>query len=314
MDLLLTGQISPRTGRPGSREWGASIVEWGATLLLIAAVVGVLIAAIPGPVTTGVQSAICRVFSTQCADTGRAGQGGQAAGRGGQAGPPGNPGPQFPGSRQAPQVPTRVQVDTERVLNETPIGREALQWARDHGVTIVYRPGAGKDLGAYYSDVHNRITIESTWPPEVRAGTVVHEVNHARNRNTPDPKKMKREEYVHAAIEEEVNGTVLEIKSHQQLQRSRGRTNRPSDIGLQRAYEQAYREAVARENALRTRTGLPPLSAEEAERWGTRAGRRRVRQAYDNGEVVTSNTGQRYPDYYGDGYDRQNQCVLWIFC
>jgi hypothetical protein len=34
------------------------------------------------------------------------------------------------------------------VLQETPLGREALDWARRNGVTVIYRPGGGSYFDA----------------------------------------------------------------------------------------------------------------------------------------------------------------------
>jgi hypothetical protein len=300
------------------RECGASFVEWGATLLLIAAVVGVLIAAIPGPVTTGVRSAVCRAFGTQC-----------AAGQTAQAGPQ-PPAPQrgrsgYPPQRRQQAPPTGIQTATERVLNETPLGRDALDWARRNGVTIRYQRGGG----SYYDDTANRITVDSDRTAEQRAATVVHEVNHARNRNAPDARSMTRAQYINAALDEEVNGTVLAIVANRQLQQARAR-NRPPDVALQPQYDAAYRRAIQLENARRRRAGRPTLSATEAQRVGEAAGRLRVRQAFQNGEVNTSTTGETYPQFYGRSWDVQNpgsrngtpnrtgttsnDCFLWIFC
>jgi hypothetical protein len=68
---------------PDRAQGGASLVEWGAALLLVGAIVAGLIVAIPNEVTPSLRGAICEVFIGQgCQDGG----GGQNAGDGGNGG------------------------------------------------------------------------------------------------------------------------------------------------------------------------------------------------------------------------------------
>lgn len=289
------------SGTGGRRERGASLVEWGAALLVVAVVLGVLVAAVPGSVTTGVQSAICRVFGTQCA-AGQSAQAGEQAGvpgpQSGQSAPPAT----APATPPAAQAPSKAQTETESVLGETEIGREALEWAKKNGVTFRYETGGG----SYYEDGQHRITINAGRTPERRAASVVHEVNHARGRNSPDVKAMERDEFINASLNEEIDGTVLAIRANQQLRDARGKANPPENAVLQTEYETAYNKAVEQENARRAKNGEAAMTAAEARRTGETAGRLRVRQAFENGEVVASTTGKKYRDLYGEDWDNRH--------
>jgi hypothetical protein len=329
-------------------ERGAHIVEWGAALLLVAAIVAVLVqtTSVPDQVSAGIKSAICTVAQGDDCDAGTEGSS-QAGEPGGEAQPPARPPVQPPGQAQLPgnnpegepgvtTLPTPGQaqdddggddrepspspgppvpqpppdpekVDTEAALNETELGRDALNWAEENDVNVVYRPGGG----SYFDGDSNTIVIDSSRSPEAQANTFVHEVNHARNNGEPDPEETERQEYIDAAIDEEVEGTVLGIQNSQQQQEN---DSSIPDYTLQQEYEDAYDNAVNQASKARSDQGGPPLTAEERERIGERAGRERVEQAFVNGEVVGSNSGQTYPENYGDAWDDANSCFLWVFC
>lgn len=285
-------------------ERGASTVEWGGALLIVAAILGLLLVSVPGSVSTGVQSAVCRVFDVRCAAPGAQAGAPEAGTRpqGRKGIPPRRTQAPPPQRGTPPRTPARrstQQTETERVLNETPLGREALEWARNNGVPFRFRRGGG----SFYDEQSNQITVDSSTPAADRAAAIVHEVNHARNRGTPDPRSMTRTQYVNASINEEVDGVILEIRANQQLQQARAGTVQPPNVSMQTQYEAASYRAVQQENARRARAGQPALSAAEARRVGEAAGRRRVRQAFDSGEVVASTNGQTYRAFYGADWD-----------
>ena len=303
-------------GASGDR--GASLVEYGGILLLVSAIVAALFAlGLPGEIAGNVKQAVCRVFDEDCAAT--------TAGDG-PAGPtliptPPPPTPNGPPPTTLPSPsalpppkapptppPPREQVETERALNETQLGRDALKWVRDHNVRVVYRRGGG----SYYSDGDNTFYLDTNQPPEEIANVFVHEVNHAEHRNDPNVKKLSRQEFIDRSIDEETEGTVEAIQNNQQLQRNRGRG--VPDTLLQTAYEDAYRNAVDAENKARAKMSLPPLSPEGEREIGEKAGRQRVKDAFKNGEVVSSVDGNTYSDNYGEAWDDAHDCVLWIFC
>lgn len=118
-----------------------------------------------------------------------------------------------------------AQRRTEEVLRETPAGREALAWAKDHSITVVYRPGGinGNAAVGGYADELDLLLIDTRdRTPEQLAETFVHEVNHARNEGKPNPIGMGREEYIEAALNEEVDGYVKAYEMTRQLEAARG--------------------------------------------------------------------------------------------
>ncbi|MEO3822528.1 hypothetical protein [Actinomadura sp. B10D3] len=308
--------------RPG-RDRGEGAVSHIAVILVLAAVVAVVATSpLGGKVAGGLESAVCEVSGDAgCAEQPRTEAGPSGPGltsappTGGTEtqGPPREPSPSpGPSVEQPPPPPKpRAQTETEAVLNETQMGRDALRWVKDNGVRVVYRKGGG----SYWSDDDKVFYIDTSQTPEERANTFIHEVNHAKNRNVPDPKKMGREEYVDRAIDEETQGVLDEIKNNQELQRVRGKNNAPPDTLLQAEYEAAYRDAIAAENRARAQAQRPPLTPEGERQVGEDAGRRRVKEAFENGEVVSSVDGNTYPENYGDAWDDANKsCFLWVFC
>ncbi len=311
--------------RPG-RDRGEGAISYIAVILVIAAVIGVVAtSSIGGKISGGLESAICEVSGDDCetpSTTPRSG--GPVAGPSvlptpGQQPTPGQNGPTpEPSPSPGPPVrtpptpkPPKEQTETEAVLNETQMGRDALKWVKDNGVRVVYRSGGG----SYWSDDDKTFYIDTNQSPEERANVFVHEVNHGKNRNVPDPKKMDKNEYVDKAIDEETQGTVDQIKNNQQLQQARGANGAPPDTLLQNEYEAAYQNAIDAENKARAKAQRPPLTPEEERRIGEDAGRKRVKDAFKNGEVVSSVDGNTYPENYGDAWDDANEsCFLWIFC
>jgi hypothetical protein len=264
-----------RKGRR-DRERGASIVEYGAALLLVEAIVAVL-ATSTGVATTaetGIQVAICRVFGGECAPAS-----GQDSGTGGDSGPgrhplqaqpsllptgvptpppdyrveptnppPGrapSPPPTGPETESPPTEPPDPVKETDAVLQETQIGRETREWLRQNRVTVMFYRGRDGRRGTYYSDRDNTIYIDLNQSPEERANALVHEVHHAQHRGEPDPRQMGRDEYIDKAIDEETDGTVRQIQAHQQLQQAREARGEdvPPHTDLQDAYEDAYQQA-----------------------------------------------------------------------
>ncbi|MEO3890453.1 hypothetical protein [Nonomuraea sp. B5E05] len=163
---------------------------------------------------------------------------------------------------------------TEEVLRETPAGRAALAWAKDHGITVIYQDDSllGAD-GAYMDEVDVLALDVAGRTPEELAEAFVHEVNHARNEGKPNPLTMGREEYIKAAIEEEVDGEVKAHEMRVQLAAARGES-----WGWESSYGYAYQAAVEQENERRREQDLPPLTADATRRIGDEAGREALRE------------------------------------
>ncbi|KAB8190608.1 hypothetical protein FH608_034400 [Nonomuraea phyllanthi] len=169
---------------------------------------------------------------------------------------------------------------TEEVLRETPAGREALAWAKKHGITVIFNHSDLNDsegivgLGDFNDELDVlRIGGANTRSPEDLAATFVHEVNHARHQGGPNPLTMGREEFVNAAVQEEIDGEIRGHEFRVQLAAARGEPYTGSSD-----YGRAYQAAVHDENYRRSEQGLPELTADEAQRVGDRAGREALQE------------------------------------
>lgn len=169
---------------------------------------------------------------------------------------------------------------TEEVLRETPAGRDALAWAKEHGITVLFNHSDLNDredvvgLGDFSDELDVlRIGGANTRSPEDLAETFIHEVNHARHQGGPNPLTMGREEFVNAAVQEEIDGEIRAHEFRVQLAAARGEQyHGSSDYGY------AYQTAVDDENYRRREQGRPELTAEEAQRVGDRAGREALQE------------------------------------
>lgn len=93
---------------------------------------------------------------------------------------------------------------TEQVLRRTPEGRAALAYAKEHGITTLYR----SDSNLYASDYNRNLNViriggaESS-TPESLAGEFVRQVEIAKSRWDPRPLGMDMGEYAEARAKEE---------------------------------------------------------------------------------------------------------------
>ncbi|MEV0194928.1 hypothetical protein [Nonomuraea sp. NPDC050691] len=198
--------------------------------------------------------------------------------------------------------------EVERVLNETPMGRAALAWAREHNVTILYQPPGAEDDGILgeYDDDYNviRIFLRDGDTPEGLAGTLIHEINHARHRDTPDPTEMSRDSYVEAAIREEAAGNVQAYRFNEELERVR---RQDLDHRYEATYDQAYSWAVRDARAQRDQEGGPPLTAAEERRIGERAA---AKAMYD---ILSDPKRSAYPQNYGAHWEHERTSGQWLW-
>ncbi|MEV4245502.1 hypothetical protein AB0J63_19075 [Streptosporangium canum] len=188
--------------------------------------------------------------------------------------------------------------ETEQALNATPMGREALAWAREHGVTILYQDfGDTWEVGRY-TDGLNVIQVDTsgfTTTPAEMAAVVVHEINHARRDGTPDPLLMSREEYIAAGIDEEAAGEVLRIKFGGQYDKAHG--SQDGSWGqYEYDYHDGYENAVKQAETDRRNAGEAPLTASERQRIGEQGGQ---------AEIAKQMRRSPYPQKYGDAWDKR---------
>ncbi|GLW10463.1 hypothetical protein Misp01_55910 [Microtetraspora sp. NBRC 13810] len=167
--------------------------------------------------------------------------------------------------------PVTARERTEKVLNETALGREALAYAREHGIDIEYvdlEPGTG----GTYSDERNEIKLNTNGSPaDQLAQTFVHEVNHARHSGAPDPSNPSQKDYISKAIDEEVDGKVKSFELAAALEQERG-TDVQENYGYD-AYKAGYDHAVYAEQEARRLRGDPPAAGAELHAIGDLGGR-----------------------------------------
>jgi hypothetical protein len=251
--------------RPGDR--GAAVHEYGGILLLVGSLVVALVAAgLPATAAGEISAALCRVTGVACAATSPSAPApAQTPPRTGQ--PPAS----RPPASQPPAATTPAQA-TEAELAKTVAGRAALAWLKAHPeVKIAYETSA---RGSYYAHATKTIHIGAGLSAARRATTLIHEVHHAQNPTTPDVMKLNREDFINAAIDEDVDAQVLAIEANRELQRGRSGV---ANIPGQAAYE--------------------------------KGGRAALRQAYVEGRVRTSTTRETYRDYYGKAWDKAHTPV-----
>jgi hypothetical protein len=249
------------------RESGASTLEYAAVIALAAVlVVAVVAVARQAPIPQFIPDAICKVS--------------QAVGIGPCADGPG--GGDQGGEDADVDIPEGLDPESDLVqmLLSTERGRQTLQWLADNHIPIVVDPDA---TGAYWDGT--QIVLGENFD---NAAVVVHEANHARytvEGRHANATEMDRDAYVAAAVDEEVDGTVQQILAAKEFRDAGYEIDQqPAEA----AYDAAYVEAIQNGQTIG-----------EAQR----AGRDAVSDQFYNGAIVTSTTGQRYPDYYGDYWD-----------
>ncbi len=184
-----------------------------------------------------------------------------------------------------------------RTLANSQQGRHALEVYDRYNIQPTFNPGQG----SFFDGSTNTMNLDPTENATTSALTFTHEMNHgeAGNEHTSgDVQNQSRNDYVNTMLNEETDGTVRSIEARNELAKQ-GVDVSNSHFPLENQYQQAHDQAVRD-----ARTNNPNISDQDAEAIGRQAGRDRVRQGFDNGEVVPStSTGQTYPQYYGGDWD-----------
>jgi Putative metallopeptidase family (DUF6782) len=183
----------------------------------------------------------------------------------------------------------------EEILAKSPTGKSMAEKAKKAG-TEFYTGPAGK--GSVTSG--KKIIIDKNESPTQAALTYVHEAHHATNPK-PDAKKVKKDEYVKAMVKEEADGTVLSIETKNEL-KAGGVDTKGAKFPLEAEYNSAKKNAM---DAAKKKD--PKISSDDLEKVGKEAGRQRVVEGFNKGQVVTSNTKEKYTDYYGKDWEKQNK-------
>jgi type VI secretion system secreted protein VgrG len=175
-------------------------------------------------------------------------------------------------------------------------GRRALEIYDRYGINPTFRAGEGST----FDSTTNTTNLDPSEDSTTSALTFVHEMQHGQEHHegtSGDINDPNRTNYVNEMLQEEVDGTVRSIEARNELAEN-GTDVSNAHFPLENEYQQAHDQAIADAQAAN-----PNISDEEAEAIGRAAGRQRVEDGFRNGEVVTSNTNQSYPDYYGNAWD-----------
>ncbi|MCX7640412.1 MAG: type VI secretion system tip protein VgrG [Pyrinomonadaceae bacterium] len=189
--------------------------------------------------------------------------------------------------------------EIRNTLQHSERGRHALEVYDRYGVIPSFNPGKG----SFFNGSTNTVNLDPSQNTITSALTFVHEMNHAEEyheRRTGDVHKQSKQDYINEMLQEEVDGTVASIEAKIELKQN-GVDVSNAHFPLENEYLQAYQDAV--NSAINNN---PNLSESELDAIGRAAGRDRVMKGFQDGEVVTSTNGQKYPDYYGSYWDQVN--------
>lgn len=188
----------------------------------------------------------------------------------------------------------------ETILKAIPTGQEALRRMKKYKVTVKFKTGKGR----YYDPGANEMVLDTKGSDTRAALSFVHEMNHALYKHKGWRASIRgttRADYVKKKVTEEAEGAIKSIEAKIELEGTK-----ISVKGLSYPQEKEYRKAF--NDAVEAATKKDPkASAEDLKRIGRKAGKKRVIKGYMEGAVVTSNTKETYPDYYGKAWDKANK-------
>ncbi len=186
--------------------------------------------------------------------------------------------------------------DIKDILADSPTGAAAVKYLEDKNIKVEFADGGG----SYWDG--NKIVIDRSRPLDRNALSLVHEINHAKA-SIDGPKadivKDTRADYVSKMLNEEVRGTVDSIKAKNELVAKGKKIS--ATYPLEKEYNAAYKKAVDE-----AKKANPKATEAELKKIGEKAGYERVLKGFQDGEVTTSTTGVKYPDYYGQAWDRHH--------
>jgi hypothetical protein len=219
-------------------------------------------------------------------------------------------------------------------IKASPTGQHALDQQKKYSIAIKWQPGGG----SYYDAGSKSMVLDSALNAEQVALNFVHEMNHAEfdkegegaHGKDKNISTMSREEYVVAMLDEEVKGTCLSIETKMELEAAGQKV--ASKYPLEDEYRAAYEKATggkkkeapiepakdAKKDAEPTGTGdkaetpkgdpaKKSAGGSGLDAAGKKAGYDAVLKGFKDGLVTTSNTGEKYPDYYGKAWDKANK-------
>jgi Domain of unknown function (DUF4157) len=227
--------------------------------------------------------------------------------------------------------------EVQEFVKASPTGQNALDLQKKYSIALKWQPGGG----SYYDASSKSMVLDSALNAEQVALNFVHEMNHAQfdqegkgaHGKDKNISTMGREEYVKSMLDEEVEGTCLSIETKMELEAAGQKVS--SKYPLEDEYRAAYDKVTGGKGGAKKDAdkGADPKDAKDATKdagskkdddaaaksggakaeakgldpEGKKAGREAVLKGFQDGKVQTSNTGEKYPDYYGNAWDKANK-------
>lgn len=248
------------------------------------------------------------------------------------------PGPKDAKKDDAPKDFSKMSDDerwkaVQDFIKASPTGQHALDLQKKYSIAIKWQPGGG----SYYDSSDKSMVLDSAVDAELVALNFVHEMNHAEfdkegkgaEGKDKNISTMSREDYVAAMLDEEVKGTCLSIETKMELEAAGQKV--ASKFPLEDEYRAAYDKATGGKKddaktapkdgkkeadpagssasgaAEAPKADAPKAGGKELDPAGKKAGYDAVLKGFKDGLVVTSNTNEKYPDYYGSAWDKANK-------
>ncbi|MEU4223695.1 hypothetical protein AB0F17_05330 [Nonomuraea sp. NPDC026600] len=137
----------------------------------------------------------------------------------------------------------QAREDTERVLNETAAGREALAYAREHGITTLYQSGENIQWSDYNRQLNViRIGGADTAGSEALAAEFVRQVHMAKDRWGNSPVGTGFDEYSSARDKQEEAANQEAYRMGSQLGHEQEARDTYVDSGYGSSYQRHLRE------------------------------------------------------------------------
>ncbi len=183
--------------------------------------------------------------------------------------------------------------DIKTLLNKCPTGAKSVKYLETEKIPVAFAAGGG----SYWDG--KKIVIDRSQPIELASLTVVHEVHHAktdRQGHGANVTTETRKNYVDKKLEEESAGTVKSIQAKNELIANGEKIT--SVFPLESQYNNSYKHEVDQHRKLNPKATNHELAEE-----GRKSGYGAVKKGFEDGAVVTSNTGAPYEQYYGQDWD-----------
>ena len=204
------------------------------------------------------------------------------------------------GGEKAPKTDAQKKMDEiKSILGKSDAGKAALKVLDKYKVPVdLEHPGPGS---VYQGPAPGKILIEATNGAEDAAFILVHEANHAKASNegkTADVSALARDVYVKTMINEETDSTVNSILAKLGMSTANQAKITATPV-MEERYKTAFDEAL---KAAKT----AKKGSSEAQKLAKAAGWKTINEAFYDGSLVTSNTGETYAVYYGSFWDSVN--------